>query len=292
MASQPKIYLITGCSSGLGYSLALAALKAGHKVIATSRNPARTPNKIQEITTLGGQWATLDVASPSLEAQLTNNILPLCPDGKIDVLINNAGIADASVVEDLDLERSRAVFETNFWGLLRLTRVLVPIMRTRGTGTIVNISSTNAVAPFPLLSVYSASKAAVDMFTIALQGEVAPFGVRVLLVTPSGIRTPFNEKNAKGDERDMLKTEYKGTPTEYVLGQMVDPNNFKIDPGKAASTIVAAVDGSGVFEGKENDFLRLPLGADSLGLMEGRITELKGCAERFPVVAKSVDLEE
>lgn len=292
MTSHPKTYIITGCSSGLGYSLALAVLKAGHKVIATSRNPAKTPDKIQEITTLGGQWATLDVASPSLEAQLTDNILPLCPDGRIDVLINNAGIGDAAVVEDLDLERSRAVFETNFWGLLRLTRAVVPIMRTQGAGTIVNISSTSAVAPFPLLSVYSASKAAVDMFTMALQGEVAPFGVRVLLVTPAGIRTSFNENNARGDERDMLKTEYKGTPTEYVLGHLLDPKNFKIDPAKAATTIVAAVEESGVFEGKGKDFLRLPLGADALGMMDGRITELKECTERFHAVAGSVDPEE
>lgn len=288
MSTSPKITLITGCSSGLGYSLALASLKAGHKVIATSRNPDKTPDKVAQITSLGGQWAALDVASPSLEAQFKENILPLFPDGKIDVLINNAGIGDGSVVEDIDLEAARTVFETNFWGILRLTKLVVPIMRVQGSGHIVNISSTSSMVPLPMLSVYSASKAAVDILTVTLAAEVAPFGIRAFTVNPAGISTPFIENSAKGNTGDLLKAEYKGTTADFVLPMLFDPKNFSIDPDKAAELIVAAVDVTGPFKEKGTEFLKLPLGSGGVDALLTTMAGLKGTAEAFSEVAKSV----
>lgn len=284
--SSSRVYLITGCASGLGLALAHAALQAGHKVIATSRKPHKTPGIVEEITSKGGYWATLDVTSPSLETDFQANILPLLPHGKLDVLINNAGIAPAGVIENLDLQSARAAFETNFWGVLSLSRLVIPIMRIQGGGDIINISSTNAIAPFPLLSVYSASKAAVDALTTALAGEVAMFGIRVLLVTPAGIRTNFVDNNASGDEEEILGDAYKGTPAEAVLGHLRNKDAFKIDPEKAAATIIDAVERTGPFVGKK--LSRLPLGADAVGALAGKAKELEECSVAFGDIAKSV----
>ncbi|ROW15581.1 hypothetical protein VPNG_02165 [Cytospora leucostoma] len=288
MASPPKlVYLITGCSSGLGYTLAKAALTAGHTVIATSRNPSKTPDKLAEVESLGGRWATLDVSSPSLEAQFRETILPV--GGKIDVLINNAGIGRIAIVEDIQLDVARDVFETNFWGLVRLTKLAVAAMRAQGGGTIVNVGSETSLSPKPLTSIYSASKGAVDGFTVALAAEVAPFNIRVLLVTPGGIRTPFVENGATGGGGTSLREEYRGTPAEFVLGVMLEPANFHVDPHKAAEVIIHAVDGTGPFERTGRGFVRLPLGGETLAGLESRIGELRGALDGFGDVAKSVD---
>lgn len=287
--STRKVYLITGCSGGLGLALARAAIRAGHKVIATSRNPSKTPEVVQEVTSIGGQWATLDVASPTLETDFQENIIPLLPQGRLDVLINNAGIAPAGVIETLELQSAKAAFDTNFWGLLRMVQLAIPIMRAQGGGDIVSISSTNAVTPFPLLSVYSASKAAVDALTTALVGEVATFGIRVLLVTPAGIRTNFVDNNMQGNEREELGEVYKGTSAEAVMGHLMSKAAFKIDPEKAAATIVDAVDKAGPFT--EESLTRLPLGAHAVSALIGKAEELKDCGVMFGDIAKGVDLE-
>ncbi|KAF3763901.1 NAD(P)-binding protein, partial [Cryphonectria parasitica EP155] len=286
-----KVYLITGCSSGLGYEIAITALKAGHKVIATSRNPSKTPDKVQQITNLGGQWAALNVSSPTLEAQFHNTILPLLPNGRLDTLINNAGIAVGSVVEDIHMDAARDILETNFWGTMRLSRLAVPIMRAKGGGgNIVNISSSNALLPLPMLSIYAASKSAIDSFSLSLAGEVAQFGIRVMVVSPAGMRTSFvqNGEDQSQAGKD-LREEYKGTSVEAVMHAITDLGNFKVDPVRAAAVIVAAIDGTGVFEGVPKDFFRLPIGAQSIDALEMRIGELKGCLEGLSAVANSVD---
>lgn len=291
MSTQPKVYLITGCSSGLGYSLAKGAIAAGHKVIATSRNPSKTPDKVAEIKSLGGLWAALDVSSPSLESQFQDAILPLA-NGKIDVVINNAAIANAGVFEDLDIDTARDIFETNVFGIMRLSKLLVPLMRAQGGGSIVNISSTTAVLPMPTIAAYAASKAAVDAFTISLAAEVAPFNIRLLIATPAGIRTSFVDSSVAAGGLTPLRPEYKGSESEALLESVQDPKTLRIDPERAAKVVVQAVDGTGPFEGKGNDFLRIPLGEDALGMLQGRIGELSGALQNFSDIAKSVDFEE
>lgn len=179
MSIQPKVYLITGCSSGLGYHLCKTVLSAGHKLIATSRSPSKTPKVVAEIKSLGGHWGQLDVTSPDLATQF-HSLLNVY--GRIDVLVNNAGIAIGNTVEHTDEEKARTVFVTNFFGIMRTCQLAIPIMRTQGTGTIVNVSSGSIVNPMPLISVYAASKCVVEGFTEALRKEVAAFGIRVLPV--------------------------------------------------------------------------------------------------------------
>lgn len=287
MPAQPKVYLITGCSSGLGYSLAKSAIAAGHKVIATSRNPSKTPEKVAEIASLGGAWGTLDVSSPSLETQFQETILPLA-NGKIDVVINNAAVGSTSIFEDHEIDAARGVFETNVWGVMRLTKLLVPLMRAQGGGSIINISSVVSVFPMPTISVYSATKAAVDAFTISLAAEVAPFNIRVLIATPAGIRTPFSV-NAKAHGTLSLRPEYKGTEVEAMVESVHDPAVLKIDPDRMAEVIVEAVDGTGRFEGKPKDFLRIPFGEDTLRMLQARAGEMSAAVENFSDVAKGVE---
>lgn len=290
MSTQAKVYLITGCSSGLGYSLAKAAIAAGHKVIATSRNPSKTPDKVAEITSLGGLWAALDVSSPSLESQFQEKVLPLV-NGKINVVINNAGIATGSIFEDMDMNAARGIFETNVWGIMRLSKLLVPLMRAQGGGCIVNISSTTAVLPMPTIAAYAASKAAVDAFTIALAAEVKHFNIRLLIATPAGIRTPFVDNSVPAGGVPPLRPEYKGSEVEALMNMVQDPKTYKIDPERAAKVIVQAVDGTGPFEGRGSDFIRVPLGEDALGMLQGRVGELSAAVQNFSDVAKSVDSE-
>lgn len=289
MPAQPKVFLITGCSSGLGYSLAKTAIAAGHKVIATSRNPSKTPEKVAEITSLGGIWAALDVSSPSLETQFQETVLPLV-NGKIDVVINNAAVGSASVFEDTEIDTARGVFETNVWGIMRLSKLLVPLMRAQGGGTIVNISSTTGVFPMPTISVYSATKAAVDAFTLALAAEVAPFNIRLLIATPAGIRTPFADKVA-AEGIPPLRSEYKGTDVEAVVKMVEDTASLKIDPDRMAEVVVQAVDGTGPFEGKPKDFIRIPFGDDALRMLKMRVDELNAAVENFSDVAKGVEFQ-
>lgn len=290
MSAQPKVYLITGCSSGVGYSLAKAVIAAGHKVIATSRNPSKTPDKVAEITSLGGLWAALDVSSPTLETQFQETIPPLT-NGKIDVVINNAGIATGSVLEDLSIDAARGVFETNLWGIIRLTKLLIPLMRAQGGGSIVNISSATALLPMPIIAVYAASKAAVDAFTIGLAAEVKPFNIRLLIATPAGIRTPFVDNSVAAGGMTSINPEYKGSEVEALMNSVQDPKLYKIDPERMAKVVVQAIDGTGPFEGKGKDFIRIPLGEDTLGMLQGRIEEMSAAVQNFSDVAKSVDLE-
>jgi len=154
-----KVFLITGCSTGLGLSLANAVLKFGHQVIATSRNPVGTPSAVKSVEAQGGTWLPLDVTSSALEDQFK---VAFDVHGRIDVLVNNAGIAVAGAVEDFPADGYMAMFETNFFGPVKLTKLLVPYLREQRGGTIVNISSASTWSGQPALAFYASSKASLN----------------------------------------------------------------------------------------------------------------------------------
>lgn len=160
-------------------------------------------------------------------------------------------------------------------------------MRSRHSGTIVNVSSGTTVYPVPVISVYAASKCAIEGLTEALQKEVAGFGIRVLMAHPGDMRTEF-KGNAPITE---IKQEYKGTAADLTLQSLMSVQGKEADdPAKAAERIVEAVDGTGPFEGKE--YFRIPLGSDVVEMIKGRVKELSGAVEMFGDVAKSVDFKE
>ncbi|MBX5154208.1 SDR family oxidoreductase [Rhizobium lentis] len=169
-----KTVLVTGCSSGFGLEIARFFLAQGWKVIATMRTPR------QDLLPPSDQLkiVALDVTSPeSIRAAVETA-------GPVDVLVNNAGIGWLNAVEGTPMEIAREIFETNTLGTIAMTQALLPQMRERQEGVIVNVTSSVTLKPLPLLSVYTASKAAVNAFTESVALELEPFNVRVRIVLP------------------------------------------------------------------------------------------------------------
>lgn len=286
MSFQEKVFLVTGSSAGLGYQFSKAILAAGHKLIATSRNPSKTPEKVAEIESHGGKWAPLDVTSPSLDQQFSDAVRLF---GRVDVLINNAGIAMAATVEDLDMSETRKIFETNVFGVMRLAQLVIPLMRNQGGGTIVNFSSGGTLTPVPVVSSYYASKGAIETFTESLKNEVAAFNIRVLLAHPGGMRTGFVGNSPVVP----LSDAYKGTPADHVLDALQKGLGIeKIDPERAAQRVVEAVDGTGLMQGfAKEDVFRVPLGQYIIAGISKRIKELESSL-KLEKAALSVDFED
>ena len=166
MAPTKLTWLITGCSSGFGLSLTRLAQAGGHKVIATSRNPSRTPELVSEIESKGGKWVQLDVNS----AQSGDVIAELEKGGDhIDVLVNNAGHSVYAPIETATDEEIRSQMETMYFGPVRLIRAVLPHMRQRKRGVIVNISSGASLDGIPTMGVYGGAKAGLDGMLHSIQ---------------------------------------------------------------------------------------------------------------------------
>ncbi len=181
--------LITGTSKGIGFETALAFARAGHQVYATMRNPARSPLLAETAASekLPIVVAAMDVDSDKSVSDAIGAIVG--HHGPVDVLVNNAGIEATGAVEDLPLAHFRAVMETNYFGAIRCVKALVPQMRERRSGVIINISSLAGRLTCPPLTAYSSSKWALEALSEALAGELKTFNVRVLLVEPGIIDT-------------------------------------------------------------------------------------------------------
>jgi NAD(P)-dependent dehydrogenase (short-subunit alcohol dehydrogenase family) len=185
MAFSPSVVLVTGCSSGIGRATALHLARLGHAVVATARRVA----DIADLEAQGCRTLALDVcdeASSRAAVEAT-----LAAHGRIDVLVNNAGYSQSGAVESVPVDRARAQFETNVFGPLRLTQLVLPGMRARRTGCIVNVSSIGGRLVFPGGGVYHASKYALEALSDALRFELRPFGVAVVLIEPGLIKTGF-----------------------------------------------------------------------------------------------------
>jgi NAD(P)-dependent dehydrogenase (short-subunit alcohol dehydrogenase family) len=183
--------LITGTSSGIGLATALVLARAGHKVYATMRNPARAPELAKRTAQekLPIKISTMDVDSDS---SVKTAIAEIRKDaGQIDVLVNNAGIERNGSIEELPLAEFRAVMETNYFGVLRCTQALVPQMRQRKSGCIINVASVAGHISTSPLGPYAASKYALEALSEALAQEMKTFNVRVAIVEPGIIETPM-----------------------------------------------------------------------------------------------------
>ncbi|KAK8034262.1 hypothetical protein PG993_009257 [Apiospora rasikravindrae] len=265
----PKVWLITGASRGLGFELARAALVAGHDVIACRRSDTSKDASAREITQLGGTWVQLDVGSENLEAQLADI---LQQHGNVDVLVNNAAHGLAGTIEDCSIEEINRIFRVNTLGPIRTVKAVIPSMRAQGSGAIVNISSSTGISAFPGVGTYAATKQALEGTTEALHAELAPFGIRVLLVEPGAMDTRFTDTSLEnGTVEAPFSDCYKGSFAEKV----------------AALRIVEAVDGTGMLEGKTVG-LRLPLGKDTLELLRSKGREYTELGEDLREVAESI----
>jgi NAD(P)-dependent dehydrogenase (short-subunit alcohol dehydrogenase family) len=185
-----KTILITGTSSGFGRDTAETLVRAGHTVYASMRGAqAKNREAAEALRTLGIKTVELDVSDDaSVEAGVET---VLAEAGKIDVLVNNAGIGSAGVTEAFTAEQAKVVFDTNVIGLLRVTRAVLPSMRQQRDGLVINIGSVLGRVTFPFLGIYGASKFAVEALTDSLRYEVSQLGVEVVEVQPSAYPTNF-----------------------------------------------------------------------------------------------------
>jgi NAD(P)-dependent dehydrogenase (short-subunit alcohol dehydrogenase family) len=184
--------LITGCSSGIGAATASRLVARGWEVWAS----ARRPEVLGELRAAGCRVVALDVTDDASMTAAVDQVLSA--SGRIDALVNNAGYSQSGAIESLDLDDVRRQFETNVFGLIRLTQLVLPTMRAQHSGRIVNIGSMGGKLTFPGGGAYHASKYAVEALSDALRFEVSGFGIKVVLVEPGLITTAFDEKVAAG----------------------------------------------------------------------------------------------
>lgn len=210
-----KVVLITGGSSGIGLNTALALRSRGCTVYEMSRKPAEHEGIIH----ISGDVTNKE----SVEAAVAQ---VMAAEGKIDILINNAGFGISGAVEFTEPEDAKKQFEVNFFGMVNMCHTVLPHMRQCGDGRIVNLSSVAAAVPIPFQTFYSASKAAINSYTMAMANEVRPFGITVCAVMPGDIHTGFTaarEKEARGD------AEYSGR-IERSVAKMEKDERTGMDP--------------------------------------------------------------
>jgi len=208
---KQQTVLITGTSSGFGLLAAVALAKQGHYVVATMRDVSRAETLRQAMQRAGVterqyEVVQLDVTDHAEVQSRVDEVL--VRTGHIDVLINNAGYAQGGLAEELPLEKLRAQFETNFFGAVAVTQAVLPAMRERRSGKIINISSVSGRIGFPALSAYVASKHALEGFSESLRLELLPFGVHVVLVEPASFKTDIWGKGAVDVQMDTTSPYY------------------------------------------------------------------------------------
>jgi NAD(P)-dependent dehydrogenase (short-subunit alcohol dehydrogenase family) len=187
-----RVALVTGASAGIGEAAARALAGAGFTVYGTSRRAA-----VGE-TRGGVVFLPLDVTDDESVATAVREVLDR--SGRIDVLVNNAGVGVSGAAEESSIEQARALFETNLFGSIRMTRAVLPHMRERGSGRVINVSSVLGFMPAPFMALYAATKHAIEGYSESLDHEVREHGVRVLLVEPAYTRTSFDANAVAVDE--------------------------------------------------------------------------------------------
>lgn len=250
-----QVWLITGASRGLGWAIAEAALGAGHQVVAGVRRPERLAHAERRYGDRIRVQA-LDVTDPAAaKAAVEATIREF---GRLDVLVNNAGYGDVGSVEDTSLEDIRAQIETNLFGVIYLTKAAIPVMRERGAGRIIQVSSVGGRVGAMGRAAYSAAKWGVEGFSEALSREIAPLGVKVTIVEPGGFRTDFAGVSTNLSPSSPA---YDTTVGAAVRFQRDFNGKQPGDPSRAAAVIFQIAQ-------MEEPPLRLLLGSDAVRIVE------------------------
>jgi NAD(P)-dependent dehydrogenase (short-subunit alcohol dehydrogenase family) len=234
---DPFVWLITGCSTGFGRELARAALARGYRVVVTGRNP----DDVRDIA--AGHEANalvlkLDVTVPDDIRSAVD--ATLARFGRIDVLVNNAGIGYFAAIEESDDAEVRRMFEVNVFGLAQMTQAVLPGMRAQRSGHVVNISSIGGIRAFPAVGFYNATKFAVVGLSESLALEVEPLGIKVTIVEPSGFRTDWAGRSA--NEAPSEISDYADTAGKNRRSIRGYSGKQPGDPVRAAAAIIKAVE--------------------------------------------------
>ncbi|MEB3983694.1 oxidoreductase [Mycobacterium sp. 663a-19] len=230
-------WLITGCSSGLGRALAEAVVAAGHNAVVTARDVAKVAD-LADAAPARALPVALDVTDPDQVAAAVRQADERF--GGVDVLVNNAGYGYRAAVEEGDDAEVRTLFETHFFGTVAMIKAVLPGMRARRSGAIVNISSIGATVTPVGSGYYAAAKAAIEGMSGALRGELAPLGVSVIVVEPGAFRTDFAGRSLV--QSAAVIDDYADTAGRRRKENDTMHGNQAGDPAKAASAIIAAVE--------------------------------------------------
>jgi NAD(P)-dependent dehydrogenase (short-subunit alcohol dehydrogenase family) len=262
-----KVWFITGCSTGFGRELAKEVLAAGYRAAVASRNTDDVKDIVDaypdNAIAVKLDVTKADEISAAVE-QVQNKF------GQIDVLVNNAGIGYFGAIEESEENEVRRMFEINFFGLANVTKAVLPILRKQRSGHILNVASIGGLVGFPAVGFYNATKFAVDGFSESLAKEVAPLGIKVTVIAPSGFRTDWAGRSANNSK--IVIDDYKetaGANKDNIRGYS---GNQPGDPVRAAKAMIKAVE-------SKNPPLRLLLGEAAL----------KGARNKLDVLKKDFD---
>ena len=274
-----KVWLVTGSASGLGRNIAEAVLASGDRLVATARDPHRLEDLVKKY---GDQVrvAPLDVADA--DAALAAVRVGVSAFERLDVVVNNAGYGDIAPFEQLSADRFKALVDTNFYGVVNVTRAALPIMRRQKSGCILQISSVGGRLARPGSAGYHAAKWAVGGFTEALAQEVAPFGVKVCALEPGGMRTSWGAR-ANKDTPDLLP-DYEPSVGAVVEALKAYWGHETSDPVKVAQLILRLA-------ASEHLPAHLLLGSDAVQFAGQAEATRAADAERWRDVSISTDVD-
>lgn len=262
--NETPVWFITGCSTGFGRELASHLLKLGYRTVVTARNP----EDVKDLSTLGNALVLKLDVTDHLQAEAA---IKAAEEhfGQIDVLVNNAGIGYFAAVEESEEKQVRRMFDINVFGLSRMIHLVLPNMRKRRSGFIVNLSSIAGLTSFPALGYYNASKYAVEGLSEALWQEVEPLGIKVMLVEPSGFRTDWAGRSANESPHHI--EDYAATAGLGRKHLRAISGKQSGDPTRAVDAIVTAIE-------SQNPPHHLLLGNDAF---EGAIKKLDSLRKVF-----------
>ncbi len=265
MTIKNKVALVTGSSSGMGFATAIMLARAGIHTYASMRNLKKSKiiTELASTENLPLQVVQLDVIDKKSVKEAITKIVT--EKERIDVLVNNAGYGLFGSLEDISIEELKAQFETNFFGVIRVTQLVLPIMRKQKSGTIVNVSSVGGRIGLPVLSAYHSTKFALEGLSESMSYELEPFGIRVVIIEPGVIRTNIMNSSIIAKKAQDPKSPY------FSLIQKVE-NNFKLmmenessPPEEVAKAILGVVT-------SENPQLRYTVGNDAATMIQARVS--------------------
>ena len=276
-----KTWLITGCSSGIGKGIAKAVLESGDQAVVTARNK----DKVLDVVEAYPDKA-LAVSLDVCKQESIDEAVKLAYEkfGTIDVLVNNAGYGYRSAVEEGEIEAVQTLYQTNLFGPIQLIKAVLPKMREQKSGYILNVTSIAAARSAVGSAYYASSKAALELLTNGLMKEVAPLGIKAMVVQPGAFRTRFYDQESLQGTNDKI-TDYESTVGKSRPGNFTNAHNQAGDPDKAGKVLVEVIN-----SGKELPEI-LTLGKAAVdavkSTLEGKIKELDQWAE----VSASCDYE-
>ena len=262
-ANRQKVAIVTGSSSGIGYATSLLLARNGFYTYASARdiNKSATLESIANTEGLPLKLIQLDVTDDSSVKSAVEKIMS--EKGRIDVLVNNAGYGLFGAFEDISLEEIKAQFETNFFGVIRVTQCVLPIMRNGGVGgIIVNISSLNGHIAFPVISAYVATKFALEGLSESIAYELEPFGIKVILIEPGAIGSNFMKGSVSSKRALDPKSPYSEL-VQKVRFKISSDHENATQPEEVAKIIVKDIS-------SEKPEFRYVVGSDAVTLLEAR----------------------